>query len=61
MPDWPRLPDDAGCTAAPCGLPAGFFRVRYFENKPMRLADYVDEQQYHGGKRRFHNQRLGGR
>lgn len=60
MPDWPRQHNDAGCTAAPCGLPAGFFRVRYFENKQMRLTDYVDEQQYHGGKRRFHNQRLHG-
>ena len=46
--------------AARCGLPAGFFRLRYFYGKQMRLADYVDEQAYHGGKMRFHNQRLHG-
>jgi len=60
MPEWPRLKDEPGCTTAPCGLPPGFFRVRYFDNKPMRLADYVDEQQYHCGKMRFHNERLHG-
>lgn len=61
MPDWPLLHEEPGCcTDADCGLPAGFFRVRYFNNKPMRLADYVDEQQYHRGKMRFHNERLHG-
>ena len=43
-----------------CGLPAGFFRLRYFHGKQMRLADYVDEQRYHAGKMRFHNDRLHG-
>ena len=43
-----------------CGLPAGFFRVRYFHGKPMRLADYIDEQTYHRSKMRFHNDRLHG-
>jgi len=60
MSDRPRLHDEPGCTSGLCGLPPGFFRVRYFDNKPMRLADYVDEQQYHRGKMRFHNQRLHG-
>ena len=43
-----------------CGLPAGFFRVRYFHGKAMRLADYVDEQKYHRSKHRFHNDSLHG-
>lgn len=43
-----------------CGLPPGFFRLRYFHGKQMRLADYVDEQRYHSGKMRFHNDRLHG-
>lgn len=47
-------------SGAGCGLPSGFFRLRYFHGKQMRLADYVDEQRYHGGKLRFHNDRLHG-
>lgn len=47
-------------SGAGCGLPAGFFRLRYFHGKQMRLADYVDEQRYHSGKLRFHNDRLHG-
>lgn len=46
--------------AGSCGVPAGFFRLRYFHGKQMRLADYVDEQRYHAGKIRFHNDRLHG-
>jgi hypothetical protein len=38
----------------------GFFRLRYFYGKQLRLADYVDEQRYHSGKMRFHNDRLHG-
>lgn len=49
------------CTSgAGCGLPPGFFRLRYFHGKQMRLADYVDEQRYHASKLRFHNDRLHG-
>jgi hypothetical protein len=45
----------------PCGsLPAGFVRLRYFFGKRMGVADFVDEQRYHAGKQRFHNQRLHG-
>ena len=45
----------------PCGtLPAGFVRLRYFYGKRMGVADFVDEQRYHAGKLRFHNQRLHG-
>jgi hypothetical protein len=45
----------------PCGtLPAGFVRLRYFFGKRMGVADFVDEQRYHSGKLRFHNQRLHG-
>ncbi len=45
----------------PCGtLPAGFVRLRYFFGKRMGVADFVDEQRYHSGKMRFHNQRLHG-
>lgn len=45
----------------PCGaLPAGFVRLRYFFGKRMGVADFVDEQRYHVGKQRFHNQRLHG-
>jgi hypothetical protein len=43
-----------------CGLPFGFQRLRYFTGKEMRLADYVDEQNYHSGKMKLHNQRLHG-
>lgn len=46
--------------AVRCDPPPGFFRLRYFHGKHMRLADYVDEQRYHAGKMRFHNQRLHG-
>jgi hypothetical protein len=34
--------------------------MRYFYGKQLRLADYVDEQRYHAGKMRFHNERLHG-
>ncbi|MEZ4399297.1 MAG: hypothetical protein R3B06_04715 [Kofleriaceae bacterium] len=45
----------------PCGtLPSGFVRLRYFFGKRMGVADFVDEQRYHTGKHRFHNQRLHG-
>jgi hypothetical protein len=45
----------------PCGtLPAGFVRLRYFFGKRMGVADFLDEQRYHAGKQRFHNQRLHG-
>ncbi len=45
----------------PCGtLPAGFVRLRYFFGKRMGVADFVDEQRYHAGKLRFHNQHLHG-
>ena len=47
-------------SGAGCGLPPGFFRLRYFHGKQMRLADYVDEQRYHASKMRFHNDRLHG-
>jgi hypothetical protein len=60
MNDRARLHTEPGCSASRCGLPAGFFRLRYFHGKQMRLADYVDEQRYHAGKMRFHNQRLHG-
>jgi len=44
-----------------CGtLPAGFTRLRYFFGKRMGVADFLDEQRYHAGKMRFHNQRLHG-
>src|SRR5207237_10600557 len=48
----------------PCGacgtLPSGFVRLRYFFGKRMGVADFLDEQRYHTGKMRFHNQRLHG-
>ena len=45
----------------PCGtLPGGFVRLRFFYGKRMGVADFVDEQRYHAGKMRFHNQRLHG-
>jgi hypothetical protein len=48
-----------GC--GPCGtLPPGFVRLRFFFGKRMGVADFVDEQRYHAGKLRFHNQRLHG-
>lgn len=44
-----------------CGyLPFGFARLRYFFGKHLAVADFVDEQRYHAGKMRFHNQRLHG-
>jgi hypothetical protein len=50
-------PDDCG----PCGtLPPGFVRLRYFYGKRLGVIDFVDEQRYHAGKQRFHNQRLHG-
>lgn len=60
MSDWSIQDADAPCHEAGCGLPAGFFRVRYFHGKTMRLSDYVDEQRYHAGRLRFHAQRLHG-
>lgn len=45
----------------PCGtMPAGFVRLRYFFGKRMGVADFVDEQRYHQGKLRFHDQHLHG-
>jgi hypothetical protein len=45
----------------PCGtLPSGFVRLRYFFGKRMGVADFVDEQRYHAGKLRFHNQHMHG-
>lgn len=45
----------------PCGtLPAGFARLRYFYGKRMGVADFLDEQRFHVGKQRFHNQRAHG-
>jgi hypothetical protein len=50
-------PDDCG----PCGtLPSGFVRLRYFYGKRLGVVDFLDEQRYHAGKLRFHNQRLHG-
>jgi hypothetical protein len=50
-------PDDCG----PCGtLPPGFVRLRYFYGKRLGVVDFIDEQRYHAGKLRFHNQRLHG-
>jgi hypothetical protein len=44
-----------------CGyLPFGFARLRYFFGKHLAVADFIDEQRYHAGKMRFHNQRLHG-
>lgn len=45
----------------PCGtLPHGFVRLRYFYGKRLGVADFVDEQRYHSGKMRFHQQRMHG-
>src|SRR5450432_1790362 len=45
----------------PCGtLPSGFVRLRYFYGKRLNVADFVDEQRYHSGKLRFHQQRMHG-
>ena len=60
MTKWQDLEKDGVRCPPACGLPAGFFRVRYFHGKQMRLADYVDEQRYHAGKNRFHNEKLHG-
>ncbi|ATY30907.1 hypothetical protein [Sphingomonas psychrotolerans] len=60
MSRWQELQTRSRGDDARCGLPAGFFRLRYFHGKQMRLADYVDEQRYHAGKMRFHNERLHG-
>lgn len=50
-------PADCG----PCGtLPPGFVRLRYFYGKRLGVVDFLDEQRYHAGKLRFHNQRLHG-
>ncbi len=48
-------------SCGPCGtLPPGFVRLRYFFGKRMGVADFLDEQRYHAGKLRFHNQHLHG-
>lgn len=48
-------------TCPPCGpLPTGFVRLRYFYGKRLGVTDFVDEQRYHAGKLRFHNQHLHG-
>ncbi|MBK4216486.1 hypothetical protein JJJ17_11165 [Paracoccus caeni] len=60
MSKWRDLNLTTCGTNARCDLPSGFYRVNYFHGKEMRLADYVDEQRYHSGKHRFHNQRLHG-
>jgi hypothetical protein len=60
MSRWRELNQSGDCGTARCDLPAGFFRVNYFHGKEMRLADYVDEQRYHAGKMRFHNEKLHG-
>ncbi len=60
MSKWRDLNQQSDCGVARCELPAGFFRVNYFHGKEMRLADYVDEQRYHAGKMRFHNEKLHG-
>ena len=60
MSKWRDLIQQSDCGVARCELPAGFFRVNYFHGKEMRLADYVDEQRYHAGKVRFHNEKLHG-
>lgn len=60
MTKWQNLDSVKDRCDTGCGLPAGFFRLRYFHGKHMRLADYVDEQRYHAGKMRFHNEKLHG-
>jgi hypothetical protein len=60
MSKWQDLSRSNDKDKSGCGLPAGFFRLRYFHGKQMRLADYVDEQTYHRGKMRFHNDKLHG-
>ena len=60
MTKWQNLDGYKDRCGTGCGLPAGFFRLRYFHGKQMRLADYVDEQRYHSGKMRFHNEKLHG-
>jgi hypothetical protein len=52
----PPLDDSSLCGC----LPAGFSRLRYFFGKRMAVADFVDEQRYHVGKRLLHNQYLHG-
>ena len=55
---------NSNCPPADCGpcgtLPSGFVRLRYFYGKRLAVADFLDEQRYHSGKLRFHNQRLHG-
>ena len=62
MSKWRSLQAPKGCGRADgcCGLPPGFFRLRYFYGKHLSVADFVDEQRYHSSKMRFHNQRLHG-
>jgi hypothetical protein len=52
----PPFADSGSCAA----LPPGFSRLRYFFGKRLAVADFIDEQRYHTGKQRFHNQRLHG-
>jgi hypothetical protein len=52
----PPFADSGSCAA----LPPGFSRLRYFFGKRLAVADFIDEQRYHVGKQRFHNQRLHG-
>lgn len=55
---------EADCTTPPPGpcppLPPAFVRLRYFYGKRLGVADFADEQLYHGGKLRFHNMHLHG-
>ena len=55
---------NANCPPVDCGpcgtLPSGFVRLRYFYGKRLAVADFLDEQRYHAGKMRFHDQRLHG-
>lgn len=54
--DWTCSSPDIACGS----LPPGFTRLRYFFGKRLQVADFVDEQRYHAGKMRFHNQRAHG-
>ncbi len=60
MSKWRDLKRLRDCSEGQCGVPSGFYRLNYFHGKEMRLADYVDEQRYHAGRMRFHNEKLHG-